>query len=309
MRSWLRHEQHTVRMALVAALHQSAGSRETKSGDAAERHPTGTDDRGESQGVRCTRRTTLHGDRPHFTRGSGQASSLSLGRRGATAPCGPSGEAPLLAVPSLVATALTAPLLPRAGSLVRKEEEEKEKAMKAKRSPRRSLGRIWTLPTAGRFGFVESDDAKAALVSELVGDLHFSSASLGSLRLYDHVTFTVRRGPLSGSRGLGGAAVRGEGLSSWVPFCGHFLRAPCLWQFLPGVPVSSEEYSIFIAVFWAPGSTVDTCTSVISGGLWTNPAFSLGLYSGHSSCVSFSAPGNLNSILRALVSGSSCLVA
>ena len=29
MRSWLRHEQHSVRIGLVAALH-SAGSRETK---------------------------------------------------------------------------------------------------------------------------------------------------------------------------------------------------------------------------------------------------------------------------------------
>ena len=48
--------------------------------------------------------------------------------------------------------------------------------------------------TAGRFGFGESDDAKAALGSELVGDLPFSSASLGSLRVHDHVTFTVCQG-------------------------------------------------------------------------------------------------------------------
>ena len=76
-----------------------------------------------------------------------------------------------------------------------KEEEEKEKVMKAERSLRRFSGRIWMLPTAGGLGIVESDDAKAALGSELVGDLPFFSASLGSLRLYDHVTFTVRRGP------------------------------------------------------------------------------------------------------------------
>ena len=44
LRSMLRHEQQTVRMALAAALHHSAGS-EGKGGDAAERRPTGTEDR------------------------------------------------------------------------------------------------------------------------------------------------------------------------------------------------------------------------------------------------------------------------
>ena len=74
----------------------------------------------------------------------------------------------------------------------RGREEDKDTAMKAKRSLRRFSSRIWMLPTAGRFGFGESDGAKAVLGSELIGDLPFSSASLGSLRLHDHVTFTVR---------------------------------------------------------------------------------------------------------------------
>ena len=76
-------------LALAAALHHSAGSREKVE----MQHNAAL--RGQTTGrVRCTRRTTLHGDRTHLTRGSGQTSSRSLGRRGATAACGaPQGKA------------------------------------------------------------------------------------------------------------------------------------------------------------------------------------------------------------------------
>ena len=50
LRAMLRHEQQTVRMALAAALHHSAGPKEKMVEFAAVRRFTGTEDRRQSQG-------------------------------------------------------------------------------------------------------------------------------------------------------------------------------------------------------------------------------------------------------------------
>ena len=60
----------------------------------------------------------------------------------------------------------------------------------AQSSRRRFAGRIWHMPAAGQYGFIESDSAKAAYA--FVGDVPFFLA--GSCRLGDHVTFAVGRG-------------------------------------------------------------------------------------------------------------------
>ena len=52
--------------------------------------------------------------------------------------------------------------------------------------------RIWMLPVAGEYGFIESDSAKAAFGHALVGDIRFFK---GSFRLDDWVTFSVGEGP------------------------------------------------------------------------------------------------------------------
>ena len=90
------------------------------------------------------------------------------------------GDAPLLGttISHLLQLALT------------KEEEEKEKAKKVKRTLRRFSGRVFILPDAqGRCGFIESDEAKVALALEQ--DFPFSAGSFG---LSDHVTFAVLPG-------------------------------------------------------------------------------------------------------------------
>ena len=60
----------------------------------------------------------------------------------------------------------------------------------AQSSRRRFTGRIWHMPAAGLYGYIESDSAKAAYA--FVGDVPFFLA--GSCRLGDHVTFAVGRG-------------------------------------------------------------------------------------------------------------------
>ena len=60
----------------------------------------------------------------------------------------------------------------------------------AQSSRRRFSGRIWYMPAAGLYGYIESDSAKAAYA--FVGDVPFFLA--GSCRLGDHVTFAVGRG-------------------------------------------------------------------------------------------------------------------
>ena len=60
----------------------------------------------------------------------------------------------------------------------------------AQSSRRRFTGRIWHMPAAGLYGYIESDSAKAAYAFE--GDVPFFLA--GSCRLGDHVTFAVGRG-------------------------------------------------------------------------------------------------------------------
>ena len=60
----------------------------------------------------------------------------------------------------------------------------------AQSSRRRFTGRIWHMPAAGLYGYIESDSAKAAYAFE--GDVPFFLA--GSYRLGDHVTFAVGRG-------------------------------------------------------------------------------------------------------------------
>ena len=60
----------------------------------------------------------------------------------------------------------------------------------AQRSRRRFSGRIWHMPAAGLYGYIESDSAKAAYA--FVGDVPFFLE--GSCRLGDHVTFAVGRG-------------------------------------------------------------------------------------------------------------------
>ena len=60
----------------------------------------------------------------------------------------------------------------------------------AQSSRRRFAGRIWHMPAAGLYGYIESDSAKAAYA--IVGDVPFFLA--GSCRLGDHVTFAVGRG-------------------------------------------------------------------------------------------------------------------
>ena len=60
----------------------------------------------------------------------------------------------------------------------------------AQNSRRRFSGRIWHMPAAGLYGYIESDSAKAAYA--IVGDVRFFLA--GSCRLGDHVTFVVGRG-------------------------------------------------------------------------------------------------------------------
>ena len=78
----------------------------------------------------------------------------------------------------------------------KERQKEKEEAKKAKKTLRHFSDRVFMLPDVqGWRGFIESNEAKAALA--LVQDLPFFSAYHGSLGLYDHVTFTVRRG-LSG---------------------------------------------------------------------------------------------------------------
>ena len=57
-------------------------------------------------------------------------------------------------------------------------------------SRRRIAGRIWHMPAAGLYGYIESDSAKAAYA--IVGDVPFFLE--GSCRLGDHVTFAVGRG-------------------------------------------------------------------------------------------------------------------
>ena len=92
LRSMLRHEQQTVRMALAAALHHSAGPKEK-----VEMQQNGAL-RGQKTAARageevCSTRTTPYGDRRHHLRGCGPAVSVARGRRGATAPCGaPQGD-------------------------------------------------------------------------------------------------------------------------------------------------------------------------------------------------------------------------
>ena len=58
----------------------------------------------------------------------------------------------------------------------------------AQSSRRRFAGRIWHMPAAGLYGYIESDSAAYAFV----GDVPFFLA--GSCRLGDHVTFAVGRG-------------------------------------------------------------------------------------------------------------------
>ena len=83
LRSMLRHEQQTVRMALAAALHHSAGPKEK-----VEMQQNGAP-RGQKIAARAGEvRTPAYGHRRLLHRGSGQASRWSPGRRGATAPCG-----------------------------------------------------------------------------------------------------------------------------------------------------------------------------------------------------------------------------
>ena len=80
----LRHEQQTVRMALAAALHHSAGPKEK-----VEMQQNGAP-RGQKTAARAGEEVEYEkhaGLRLHL-QGSGQASLRSLGRRGATAPCG-----------------------------------------------------------------------------------------------------------------------------------------------------------------------------------------------------------------------------
>ena len=60
----------------------------------------------------------------------------------------------------------------------------------AQSSRRRFSGRIWHMPAAGLYGYIESDSAKAAYAFE--GDVPFFLE--GSCRLGDHVTFAVGRG-------------------------------------------------------------------------------------------------------------------
>ena len=60
----------------------------------------------------------------------------------------------------------------------------------AQSSRRRFIGRIWHMPAAGLYGYIESDSAKAAYA--FVGDVPFFLE--GSCRLGDHVTFAVGRG-------------------------------------------------------------------------------------------------------------------
>ena len=182
LRAMLRHEQLSIVLALAAALHHSAGSRE-KVEIAVQRRPSGTDDReGEvhEKNDAPRRQNTPHpGERPDLLAEPGPQRSDRTVRRF-------SGEAPLLIAPSLaggdfIDSATVSFLVQNTltqkeeeeEEKEKKEEEEKDKAMKAKRSPRRFSGHIWMLPTAGGIGFVESDDAKAALGSELLGALLF----------------------------------------------------------------------------------------------------------------------------------------
>ena len=60
----------------------------------------------------------------------------------------------------------------------------------AQSSRGRFAGRIWHMPAAGLYGYIESDSAKAAYA--IVGDVPFFLAE--SCRLGDHVTFVVGRG-------------------------------------------------------------------------------------------------------------------
>ena len=60
----------------------------------------------------------------------------------------------------------------------------------AQSSRRRFAGRIWHMPAAGQYGYIESDSPKAAYA--FVGDVPFFL--VGSCRLGDHVTFAVGRG-------------------------------------------------------------------------------------------------------------------
>ena len=86
LRSMLRHELQTVRMALATALHHSSGKV----------HATRAGRRWR------TRRTTANGHRSLHLLRSGPVVSLTRGRSGVTAPCGtPRGDAPLLVVPAL----------------------------------------------------------------------------------------------------------------------------------------------------------------------------------------------------------------
>ena len=129
----------------------------------------------------------------------------------------------------------------------KERQKEKEEAKKAKKTLRHFSDRVFMLPDVqGWRGFIESNEAKAAL--GLVQDLPFSSAYHESLGLYDHVTFTVRRG-LSGLEAVDLVAQRlvvglafflihlgCHALEIWIIF-----RVPRCWQFVFGVLVSPDE--------------------------------------------------------------------
>ena len=75
------------------------------------------------------------------------------------------------------------------------EEREKEKMEKDKKALRRFSGWVFMLPDSqGQCGFIESDEAKAAIALER--DFPFSASYLKSFDVGDHVTFSVRRGLL-----------------------------------------------------------------------------------------------------------------
>ena len=95
--------------------------------------------------VRCTRSTTLHGDRTHLTRGSGPAVPLTRGRSGATAACAPQVTA-CRASPwqgRQVRRSMISPSASSSGGRLpeQKEEEEKRRRKAAVEGDDRAPGR------------------------------------------------------------------------------------------------------------------------------------------------------------------------
>ena len=202
LRALPRHGRQSIAMALAAALHHTpplCWSEEEKCGVAAGRRSTGTEHRHQGQEVEHEQyhapreqKPPPPGERPGLLAELGPQKSDRTAQRS-------SGVTPLVVVPSLAGgdgiDSTTISFLVRVALKQKeeKEKEEREKAKKAKRTLRRFSGWVFALPDAhGRCGFIESDEARAALA--LVQDLPFS-AYPGSFGLYEPVTFAVRRGP------------------------------------------------------------------------------------------------------------------